>query len=295
MTLAWACTVHKVQGLTLLNSTVVSLELIKQRSFSPGQIYVALSRSTSLSKLNILSDFDPKIIKPNHLALEHYEYLRKEKNLFTQRSSLKKTFLALLNIRGLVTNILDFTGDSRLLHVPLICLTESHLLPSSNLSGIPTTYQIIRNDDEIDKFKSIAVLYNKNSFTCLEQENYNAVLYIKFATTLSSLNQFSMLVLYRKNNSNIAEFVGYVIYLAITKHVDLILGDFNEDSLLNERPITTSLQSLGFTQIVSEPTHIRGACLDHIYIRNNQTSFPNFDVLLNSVYFSDHDSIVLYY
>ena len=88
-----------------------------------------------------------------------------------------------------------------------------------------------------------------------------------------------MLVLYRKINLNIAEFVGYVTYLAITKHVDLIVGDFNEDSLLNKRPITTSLQSLGFTRIVSEPTHIQGACLDHIYIRNNQNSFPNFDVL----------------
>ena len=99
MTLAWACTVHKVQGLTLLNSTVVSLELTKQRSFSPEQFCVALSRSTSLPKLNIRSDFDPKIIKPNQLALEHHEYLRKEKNLFTQRSSLKKPFLAFLNIR----------------------------------------------------------------------------------------------------------------------------------------------------------------------------------------------------
>ena len=48
LTLAWKCTVHKVQGLSLLNSTVVSLELIKQRSFSTWQIYVALSRSTSL-------------------------------------------------------------------------------------------------------------------------------------------------------------------------------------------------------------------------------------------------------
>ena len=84
---------------------------------------------------------------------------------------MKKPFLALLNIRELVTNILDFTSDSRFLHVPLICLTESYLLSSSNLRGIPTTYQIIRNGDEIDKFKSIAVLYNKNSFTCLEQEN----------------------------------------------------------------------------------------------------------------------------
>ena len=112
--------------------------------------------------------------------MEHYEYLRKERNLFTQRSLLKKPFLALLNIRGLVINILDFPGDSRRLHVSLICLTESHLLLSSNLSGIPTTYQIIRNNDEIDKFKSKVVLYNKNSFTCLEQENYNAALYSKF-------------------------------------------------------------------------------------------------------------------
>ena len=81
-----------------------------------------------------------------------------------------------------------------------------------------------------------------------------------------------MLVLYRKINPNIGEFVGYVTYL-----------------------VTTSLQSLGFTQIISEPTHIWGACLDHIYIRNNQNNFPHFDVLLNSVCVSDHDSIVLYY
>ena len=84
---------------------------------------------------------------------------------------------------------------------------------------------------------------------------YNSVLYIKFVATVSSLNQFSMLVLYRKINSDISEFVGYVTYLAIAEHANLILGDFNEDSLLNERPITTSLQSLGFTQIVSERTH----------------------------------------
>ena len=72
LTLAWACPLHKVQGLTLLNSNVVSLEFLKQRSFSAGEIYAVLSRSTSLSKLNILSDFDSKIIKHNHLALEHY-------------------------------------------------------------------------------------------------------------------------------------------------------------------------------------------------------------------------------
>ena len=83
LTLSWACTVHKVQGLTL-HKTVFSLELVKQRTFSLGQIYVALPRFTFLSKLNILSDVDPKIIRANQLALEQYEYLKKEKNFLNK-------------------------------------------------------------------------------------------------------------------------------------------------------------------------------------------------------------------
>ena len=51
--LALACTIHKVHGLTLEN-IVVSLELRKQRFFNYGQIYVALSRATSLQGLFIL-------------------------------------------------------------------------------------------------------------------------------------------------------------------------------------------------------------------------------------------------
>ena len=45
-------TIHKVQGLTVLNSTRVSLTWIKQ-TFSARQIYVALSHSSSSP--NILS------------------------------------------------------------------------------------------------------------------------------------------------------------------------------------------------------------------------------------------------
>ena len=41
--LSWACTVHKVQGLSL-TSAVVSFDLEKQRSFNEGQMFVALSR-----------------------------------------------------------------------------------------------------------------------------------------------------------------------------------------------------------------------------------------------------------
>ena len=83
LNLTWTCAVHKVQGLTL-HTTVVSMELVKQRTFSLGQIDVALSRSTSLSKLIILPDFDPKIIRANQLALGQYEFLIKEKHFFNK-------------------------------------------------------------------------------------------------------------------------------------------------------------------------------------------------------------------
>ena len=72
--LSWACTVHKVQGLTLQN-TVVSLELRKQRSFNYGQIYVALSRATSLQGLHILGELQSKHIKANPKVGEEYERL----------------------------------------------------------------------------------------------------------------------------------------------------------------------------------------------------------------------------
>ena len=87
LTFTWACTVQKVQGIAR-STTVVSLELLKQAIFC--QINVTLSRSTSPSKLNILSNFDPLINKHNHLALNHYEYLRKENNLFIYQIILAK-------------------------------------------------------------------------------------------------------------------------------------------------------------------------------------------------------------
>ena len=59
LALAWACTVHKVQGLTL-NKIAISFELFKQRSFNYGQIYVALSRATSLQGLYVLGKLEQK-------------------------------------------------------------------------------------------------------------------------------------------------------------------------------------------------------------------------------------------
>ena len=227
-----------------------------------------------MSKLIILSDFDPKIIRANQVPLEQYEYLRK-KNFFKKDFFTKTPFVALLDIHGMLKSISNFAGDSRLMEVPLICLTETHLLSTIAVNGISTAYEIVRNAGQFDKFKSFSVLYNKQNFNFLEQESFNGLLYIKLDTRICYLSDFSMLIVYRKNNSNIAQFVGYITYLTITKHVDFVLGDFNEGSF-SDGPIKISLQSLGFSQVVSEATQIRGSCLDQIYIKDARNKFSFF-------------------
>ena len=53
--LAWACTIHKVEGLTL-QKICLSLDLQKQGNFSAGELYVALSNATSISNLSLLGN-----------------------------------------------------------------------------------------------------------------------------------------------------------------------------------------------------------------------------------------------
>ena len=51
LTLAWATTIHKVQGLTL-NEIVADIE--GSSRFSPGQAYLSLSRVKTLAGLHII-------------------------------------------------------------------------------------------------------------------------------------------------------------------------------------------------------------------------------------------------
>ena len=60
--LAYAYTIHKVQGLTVPN-TVLVLDLVKQKSFNYDQIYVALSSAKSQAGLTFVGDFRKEFLK----------------------------------------------------------------------------------------------------------------------------------------------------------------------------------------------------------------------------------------
>ena len=67
--LSWACTIHKVQGLSL-EKGAVNFDLQKQRTFGQGRMYTALSRVSSYDKFFCVRKFELSSIKANVSALQ---------------------------------------------------------------------------------------------------------------------------------------------------------------------------------------------------------------------------------
>jgi ATP-dependent exoDNAse (exonuclease V) alpha subunit len=64
LSLAWATTIHKVQGLTL-----DTVRLDARKCFEPGQFYVALSRVRNLESLTLIG-FDDKSLLTDEVAVD---------------------------------------------------------------------------------------------------------------------------------------------------------------------------------------------------------------------------------
>ena len=294
--LAWACTIHKVQGLTL-QTVGISLELLKQRNFSAGQLYVALSRSTALSTLSLLGKLlFNKHVNVNQACLDEYSNLRSNSNCLTSVSQTTNAFLSLLNIRGLITNIRNFINDRNVYETtPFICLTETHLTHNSNIDDVKSNFQEYQltcsNSD--NKYESLAILYKPQNFVCEETLSLNGILYAKFRPLCASFS-VNILLVYRRNNLKIEHFLNTICYFAAEKSLNIILGDLNINDF-HDNIARTTLLALGFQQFVTKPTHIRGGIIDHIYLRNSHELSHLLSSFVSCNYYSDHQNVFLQY
>ncbi|HRP89959.1 MAG TPA: helix-turn-helix domain-containing protein [Edaphocola sp.] len=116
--LAWAITIHKSQGLTFENAIIDA-----GQAFAPGQVYVALSRLTSLEGLILKSKItansiytDPKIIEFSKGAIS--EEAMNNILLLSQQIFAEQSILTAFSFEIEYDQWLDFTKDLTRKNIP---------------------------------------------------------------------------------------------------------------------------------------------------------------------------------
>ena len=197
--LAWTCTVHKVQGLSL-RKIVVSFQLLKLRNFNYGQIYVALSRVTTLEGLYVLGFLSVKAVRADPCALEEYNRMQSESSLPVSRfEHLQSNSLtiSLLNVRSFRNHLVDLINDKIILESDTICLTETQqslLSNSQHILQLPAFDMNFNNRE--DRFQSVAIC-SKNDIDIRSHSKFCGLSYLTFVKPTFDSN-IKLLVLYKK-------------------------------------------------------------------------------------------------
>ena len=290
--LAWACTVHKVQG-KQFKEAVISFELQNQRSFNYGQIYVALSRVTSLSGLYLIGEFNPRAIRADPKATTEYELLREEyhlqpvENLVPSESTLT---ISLLNTRSLKKHVNDIKQDRVLYDADILCLTETQLQEDSEFDDeeFNNDFEVLHNMNQ-DKFCSVAMCYKSNA---VELHSVYQIPSASLACIEKNGTFFNIMLLYRKNGTKTQDLIYLIEHMVsqVSDKLHIILGDFNLDAFKSENDPVRELLS-NYKLIVDEPTHLSGSLLDHVYVRNDVMENLSVECIIKSIFFSDHDVV----
>ena len=210
LTLSFACTVHKVQGLTQ-QKIVVSFQLNKQRSFNPGQMYVALSRVTSLNGLFLIGDYSKSAFKANTESEKEYLRLKNKENLLDCPVSLSpqdnNLVVTLLNIRSLNKKYRSIKNYEQLVNNDLLLLTETHFTNESNTEEISkhlNSFSMYFNND-VSKYKSLALGLNKSSVQMLDVKHVSGFSIVKFSKESFNDRIFTAILLYRSHQDIITK------------------------------------------------------------------------------------------
>ena len=297
--MAWACTVHKVQGLTL-NKIVISFDLFKQRSFNFGQTYVALSCATSLQGLYVLGKLEHKHIKADPRVIEEYERLQntsllEENDCFQVQDDDPAIPIVLLNIRSLRKHSIDIKFDTKIFSCDMLFLTETQLKTSNLDNDIQDhLYPFMLNrQDSVDRYSSLAFC-SKTTVHINEREYFPVINGLMFTTVFTSRGNCEMkfLLLYKKQASNVQDFVNNLSHIVNWYTIDVIFGDFNIN-YFEKKKITQFKEYIGkyigYQQIVIKPTFLSGSLLDQVYIRSHK--FKSVDNTVIGVCYSDHDAV----
>ena len=253
--------------------------------------YVMLGRSQKLEDIYILKlkDIEREDIKVNEGALK--ESNRLEEEFLVLKEVEEQTFfdcftISYININRVIPHLDDVRNDDLFMRSDVVSLGETWLQPDESVSfedeGFVGSQVNVGDGKGIMAFAKIQHNANTTTYFC---ESFSAI-YMETATT-------DVIFLYlsqRFDWEKLKEL--FRIWINPQKSI-AVIGDVNIDFLESSHQFMTYMKNNGFTQLVKEPTHICGGLIDHIYVNDAlMKKGPYYSQ--QSVYYSDHDKIVLH-
>ncbi|XP_066265421.1 uncharacterized protein [Branchiostoma lanceolatum] len=298
LTLCWACTIHKCQGKTL-DKIVVCMS--GKGPFTPGQVYVAFSRVRKLQDLFIVG-FRPETIKCNaKVTAEMARLTNKSMALLkTPAVTCQSTSIIFLNILSYLKHLEDLKSTECIADADITCFAETFLTPRHSLAQdqriTPEMSYIERQDRQSPSQlggRGGLMVMSRSAMTRLHKQGItpSAIEYMCLRVP-SSNTTIQLCVVYCKPSVNqnilLRDMRALVNTMDNTTPI-MICGDFNVDLQVSDNipPLLDTMITLGFRQLVSNPTTDYGSLLDHVYINRYLQATAN----VIDCYFSDHDII----
>ncbi|XP_078582369.1 uncharacterized protein LOC144865469 isoform X1 [Branchiostoma floridae x Branchiostoma japonicum] len=307
--LAWACTVHKVQGMTV-PEVVVSMKNI----FASGMAYVALSRVCSIGGLHI-TDYKQESIYCDEAVQEavnkmkHFEYVSNPFTNVGDRSVGEVLNIVHHNTEGLEKKF-ESLKSTCLVEADIICLTETWLSENVQSSQFQLeSFNMFRKDrssghacEEASNATRTSsrggvAIYVRDIYKSSEIPIPNDISLECVVTQVSAdcmPVKHLIVAIYRPPNvrkdsfiSSLEKLLGHLS--AVERSNTVILGDFNENLMSSENKMILSfLMQNGFKQLIESPTTERCTLIDHVYI-SQLSAVVKHGVI--QTFYSYHDAV----
>ena len=291
LVLAWAITAHKFQGQTVKMPSSLVADIASV--FDGGQAYVMLGRVQNIGQL-FLKSLVEKNIRVNQKALAEANLISESvkrnvtdiETIWSGQSKLGFLKITLLNIRSLAKHMADILVDRVILNSDIICLTETWISPDTN----PRAFSIPGfSCTTASKGRGAGVaVYIRNSIgpstksTTFMSEDFQGI--------RTALHNLDILTVYRSPTSDIKECTTTIIKGINCSRNTFVCGDLNVPFLPRKSNyLSDALQTRGFQQLVTQPTHLQGHILDHVYVNFKKAHW--YSQFQHSTYYSDHDAI----
>ena len=249
-----------------------------------------LGRSQNLEDIRIVETeckFDPSGIKVCPAALAESNRISDAFKTIKAAEELQWSehfTISYLNVRRLIPNLRHVKADHILMKSNAIALAETWLAESENVQLDGYEECLLNGGNG----KGIAA-YIENGCNPTWQRFSND----KTSAILMQMPQLDVVYLYLSQGFDYDPLKDQLDKWIKPNRMVAIIGDVNFNYLDQNHKLKSYLQKKKFNQLVKSATHELGSLLDQIYVNEKLMSVKPF-ASQRSVYFSDHDVIVLH-